>query len=295
MTAPALSKLRIGAWCVDPNAGLISRGGETVRLEARTLRLLLDLARHPGEVVSIDELLDRVWAGVIVTPDSVYQAVTSLRRLLGDDPKRPSYIATVPRLGYRLIATVEPWPDEPAASGRKLTRSRTELIVGFLALGVGLACVGYVGVETVRDRIADARRVVQARQPIAVGVLPFLDLTPAMDELPLADDVTEGLTDKLARNPRLRIPGFRAAFNLRGKHASPTQAAQTLGVAYLVDGSVRLQGDHVRIAARLIRADTGFVIWSQDYFRPLADTFAVQDAIAAEVSRTLAPAKAGVR
>src|SRR5476649_187267 len=107
-----LTKLRIGDWCVDPTAGHVSRGDEVVRVEARTMRLLLDLARHAGEVVSIDDLLDRVWSGVTVTPDSVYQAVASLRRLLGDDPRKPAYIATVPRLGYRMVATVAPWTDE---------------------------------------------------------------------------------------------------------------------------------------------------------------------------------------
>jgi len=110
--------LRIGEWCVDPAAGQIVRQGETARLEARTMRLLLCLAEHAGEVVSIEELLSEVWAGVIVTPDSVYQAVASLRRLLGDDPRRPVYIATVPRLGYRMVATVGPWMgDEAEGSG----------------------------------------------------------------------------------------------------------------------------------------------------------------------------------
>ena len=75
------------------------------------MRLLLCLAERAGEVVSIDDLLNQVWSGVNVAPDSVYQAVTSLRRLLGDDPKQPTYIETVPRLGYRMVATVSPWPD----------------------------------------------------------------------------------------------------------------------------------------------------------------------------------------
>ena len=82
------------------NSGQISRDGETVRLELRTMRLLLCLAEHAGKVVSIDHLLAHVWIGVTVTSDSVYQAVTSLRRILGDDPKQPTYIATVPRCGY---------------------------------------------------------------------------------------------------------------------------------------------------------------------------------------------------
>jgi transcriptional activator of cad operon len=94
--------LRIGAWRVNPSSGEISRDGETARVEARTMRLLLCLAEHAGEVVSIDDLLNQVWSEVTVSPDSVYQAVTSRRRLLGDDPKQPTYIETVPRLAARV-------------------------------------------------------------------------------------------------------------------------------------------------------------------------------------------------
>lgn len=100
--------LRIGDWCVNPGSGQISRADETVRLEERSMRLLLCLAERAGDVVSIDDLLDQVWSGVAVSPDSVYQAVASLRRSLGDDPRQPTYIATAPRLGYRLVAAVDP-------------------------------------------------------------------------------------------------------------------------------------------------------------------------------------------
>ncbi len=109
MEGPTTTTLRIGAWRVDPKSGQISRNGETARVDVRTMRLLLCLAEHSGEVVSIDDLLSQVWSEVSVAPDSVYQAVASLRRLLGDDPKQPTYIETVPRLGYRMVATVSPW------------------------------------------------------------------------------------------------------------------------------------------------------------------------------------------
>ena len=78
------------------------------------MKLLLCLAERAGEVVSIEDLLNQVWAGVNVAPDSVYQAVASLRRLLGDDPKQPTYIATVARQGYQMVATVSPWRITPA-------------------------------------------------------------------------------------------------------------------------------------------------------------------------------------
>ena len=113
----------IGDWDVNPTTGQISRNGETVRLEARTMRLLVYLAAHAGETVSIDEMLKEVWSGVIVTSDSVYQAIASLRRELGDDTKQPTYIATVPRLGYKMVAKVSEAP-----SGTGLRRSAVAVV-----------------------------------------------------------------------------------------------------------------------------------------------------------------------
>src|SRR4029453_1416917 len=101
MAHPPPKTLRIGDWFVNPLAGEIARGEERVRLEARTMRVLLCLAATPGGVFSIDAPLNQVWSGVVVTPDSVYQAVAALRRLLGDDAKQPAYIVPVPGLVSR--------------------------------------------------------------------------------------------------------------------------------------------------------------------------------------------------
>src|ERR1700694_140966 len=109
------SVLRIGAWRVDPPLDEISRDGVTVKLEPRAMRVLLCLADHAGQVVSVDQLLDAVWKDVVVTPDSVYQAVAGLRRALGDTSKEPAYIVNVLRRGYRLVASVAPWNDAATA------------------------------------------------------------------------------------------------------------------------------------------------------------------------------------
>jgi TolB-like protein/DNA-binding winged helix-turn-helix (wHTH) protein/Flp pilus assembly protein TadD len=101
--------LRIGEWRVDPELDELSREGQTIRLEPRTMRLLLYLAAHAGRVVDLQHLLDEVWPNVVVTQGSVYQAVAELRRILGDDREHPSYIENLPRRGYRLIAQVAPW------------------------------------------------------------------------------------------------------------------------------------------------------------------------------------------
>ena len=98
----------IGKWRVDPALDELSREGTTIKLEPRTMRVLVCLAERAGEVVSVNELLETVWKDLVVTQSSVYQAIAVLRRALGDNPRSPTYIASVLRRGYRLIAPIEP-------------------------------------------------------------------------------------------------------------------------------------------------------------------------------------------
>jgi transcriptional activator of cad operon len=309
MERSASTLLRIGAWCVNPASGEISRDGATARLEARTMRLLVCLAEHAGEVVSIDDLLDQVWSGVVVTQDSVYQAVASLRRLLGDDPRKPVYIATVPRLGYRMVAAVSPWVEQPAVSAvsraaedKRPTpaesaapsssprREAGRMWAGVAALSLALvaallAVFALRGRETASGRQAAS---VPASQPSkSIAVLPFLDLTEGMKKEEFADGLTEELIDKLSKIPGLSVPPPTSSFYFKGKQVPIAEIARSLGVAYVLDGSVRKSGDRLRVAARLVRPDSGYVIWSETYDRPWADILAVQDDIAAEVTKSL--------
>jgi DNA-binding winged helix-turn-helix (wHTH) protein len=102
--------LRVGDWRVDPALDEISKEGTSVKLEPRAMRLLVCLAERAGQVVSVEQLLDEVWKDVVVTPNSVYHAVATLRRVLGDNTKEPTYITDVLRRGYRLVAPVQ-WVD----------------------------------------------------------------------------------------------------------------------------------------------------------------------------------------
>jgi TolB-like protein/DNA-binding winged helix-turn-helix (wHTH) protein len=275
MTHPPAKTLRIGDWLVHPSSGELSRGEERQRLEARTMRLLLCLAEHPGEVVSIDTLLSEVWSGVVVTSDSVYQAVAALRRLLGDDAKQPAYIVTVPRLGYRLVAPVESHASTLPAPASARASSRTYIAVATVVL-LAVGSLAYYFVSA-RD----------APGPTTVAVLPFLDLTDTMNEEPFADGMTEELIHKLSKVPGLRVPAPTASFYFKGKQLPLPEIAKSLHVTYVLDGSVRKSGATLRVAARLVRADDGFVVWSENYDRPVDDKLRVQDDIAGEVTSAL--------
>jgi TolB-like protein/DNA-binding winged helix-turn-helix (wHTH) protein len=268
--------LRIGDWRLDTRRGTLSRGSHTERLEARTLRLLVYLANRAGETVSIEELLDNVWTGVVVTPDSVYQAITTLRRLLGDDSKNPQYIATVPRLGYRLACAVGPWVDEPPRA--QSARRPRAAVVGVALLGVALLCV-VVSISWRAGLTPGAK---------SVAVLPFLDLTTQeMKEEYFADGLTEELIQRLSKLPDFEVPSPTASYYFKNKQVPIKEIADQLKVRYLLDGSLRESDDSLRISARLVRAEDGYVVWTQSYERPKADRVMIQDDIAGEVAQAL--------
>ena len=304
MDRPTAIPLRIGTWYVNPTSSQISRDGETVRLEARTMRLLLCLADHAGEVVSIDELLEQVWSGVIVTQDSVYQAIASLRRQLGDDPKEPTYIATVPRLGYRMVAPVSPWVEEPitptspapamtgTASAIVTTGERTigpRRRAGVLAAAAGALCVALIAAFLLSKSGHKFHASATASiPPKSVAVLPFLDLTSQkMDEEYFADGMTEELIDKLSKIPGLHVPAPASSFYFKGKPMAVADIAKSLGVVYVLSGSVRESDSRLRVAVRLVRADNGYVVWAEVYDRPSENKLLVQEQIAIEVTKAL--------
>lgn len=242
------------------------------------MRLLVCLAEHAGNVVSIDELITNVWAGVNVSQDSVYQAITALRRVLGDDPKQPAYIETVPRLGYRLVAIVSTSTED--------VPPRRKVLLPAVAICLTLAVIfGLV----VRNKISakNPTAFASSRPQKSIGVLPFLDLTEGMSQEEFADGMTEELIDKLSKVPGLRVPTATSSFFFRGKQVAVADVANALRVSYILDGSVRKSGPRVRVAARLVRAENGYVIWSETYDRLFDDLLMVQDDIADQVTKAL--------
>jgi TolB-like protein/DNA-binding winged helix-turn-helix (wHTH) protein len=274
--------LQIGDWRIDPQLGQMARGAETVRLEARAMRLLMYLANRAGETVSIEELLDQVWSGVVVTQDSVYQAVTALRRLLGDDAKQPRYIVTVPRLGYRLIAPVRAADDEPPLDVPIPAPLPESPRVWHPRLA--LWCIAAAAMIVAAVLLWRAVAVPDGK---SVAVLPFLDLTSqAMDEEYFADGLTEELIHRLSE-AGFKVPAPSASYYYKTKSLPPAQIAHELHVAYLLEGSLRESGETLRITARLMRAADGYVMWTETYERPKSDRLAIQDDIAQEVTAAL--------
>lgn len=307
MSAKLRVPFQLGEWFVDPSLDTISRGNQTTKLEPRMMRLLTCLADSPGTVVSQEQLLSEVWAGVVVGPASVYQAVSQLRRLLGDVEPEPSYIATVPRKGYRLIAPIRtgdqappeaavpsptpgavplqplaspPFVGLPAPDGRRRPRPHQLPIV--MAVLLAVIAAAWASWQTFWPRAP----VVEGGPSIVV--LPFVDMSKEKLDQPFCDGLTEELSNWLAQIPMLRVVARTSAFTFRGMNEDVRAIGNVLGATHVLEGSMRRSGDHMRVTVQLIDAHNGYHLWSSEYDRPFQDTIRIQEDIARSVADSLA-------
>ena len=115
--------LRVGGWLVQPNLNVIVRGEVEAKLEPKAMEVLVYLAAHAGKVLPKSKIIEEIWSGSFVTEEVLTNSIWELRKALGDDAKNPTYIQTVPRRGYRLIATVTRPPDSGELAVSSLPRN----------------------------------------------------------------------------------------------------------------------------------------------------------------------------
>ena len=161
-------------------------------------------------------------------------------------------------------------------TGRKLDF----VIIGLLLLAVGVMFVGNYTNDDADDLIGE-----EATPSIAV--LPFVDMSPNGDQEYFGDGIAEELINELVRLDGLRVAGRTSSFSFKGTNENLSAIAEALNVATILEGSIRKDGDRVRITAQLINVADGKILWSEPYDRELADIFAIQEEIATSVSGAL--------
>jgi TolB-like protein len=197
------------------------------------------------------------------------------------------------------LGSAQPEP-APANVADTTAKNKPRLRASYLWAAAAALCLALVVAllpyGKFQNKSSSASSVVTPLPQKSVAVLPFLDLTDEMNQEPFADGMTEELIDKLSKIPGLRVPPPTSSFYFKSKLWPRSEGApqttiadisKALGVAYLLDGSVRKSGDRLRVDARLIRGDSGYVVWSESYDRPFNDILRVQDDIAGEVTKAL--------
>lgn len=257
-------RLEVGDWLVEPQLNQLSRGERLVRLEPRSMEVLVHLAAHPQEVLDKQAIIEAVWGEAFVTDEVLTHAVWELRKALGDDARRPRYIQTIPKRGYRLIAPVqrEAVPPEAgreapaAAAPRERSRgARTLLpVAGLLLLVLAAPTAYWLGRE--RSPPAGPHRLV---------VLPLESLGSAGRDL-FAAGLTEELTRRLVAHQGLEVVSPAEVGRYAGRPLA--RLREELGGDYLLRGEIYwlAPGEQpARIALELVQLADGVVVWAAAY------------------------------
>jgi TolB-like protein/cytochrome c-type biogenesis protein CcmH/NrfG len=255
MPDPALT---FGRYRLDPRGGLRS-GARAVHLTPKALALLSYLAERPGEAVGKEELFAAVWPETTVGDAALVTCIQELRKALRDDARKPRYIETLHRRGYRFI-------------GKTTTPARAK-------------SDGKIAALPLPDRPS-------------IAVLPFANMSDDPDQEHFADGMSEDLITGLSRIRWLFVIARNSSFVYKDRAIDVKEISRALGVRYVLEGSVRRAGNRLRITAQLVDAMTGGHHWAERYDRELGDIFTVQDEITRSVVAAIEPrllAAEGVR
>jgi TolB-like protein/DNA-binding winged helix-turn-helix (wHTH) protein/Tfp pilus assembly protein PilF len=282
---------RFGVYQVEARTGELLRGGLKVKLQEKPFQILVSLLERPGEVVTREELRERLWGqDTFVDFDhSLDNAVNRLRDVLNDSARNPRYIDTLPKLGYRFIGAVERFEegaDALATLGRDLpsppeSRRRKRL---WMAAGIALVLLAVAsGMWWWAERSASPSRRVM------LAVLPFQNMSGDPKLEFVCDGLTEELISQLGRwNPEeMGVIARTSSMVYKNSRKSVKEIGQELGVDYVLEGSLRGTGDRSRISAQLIRARDQTHLWAEDFTRPQGDIVGLQEDVAWAISRQI--------
>ena len=308
MSARLGGPVRFGVFELDLNAGELRKAGTRVNLPDQPFQVLKALLDRPGELVTREELRQRLWrAETFVDFDQgLNAAVRRLRDALGDSADVPRFVETLPRRGYRFIApvagpaVVEP-PAAPAAEiedrraetsqapdpPARPTRTRPQGSV-LVAASILVAAVVLYGSGYVLWRLA-ASPPSQTPSRFMLAVLPFENLTGDPDQEYISDGMTEELIAQLGgMDPSgLGVIARQSAMQFKKTTRRAAQIGSDLGVSHLLAGSLRTSGSRIRIAVQLIDTASENQIWAEQYERDALDLLTLQREVAEAITRQI--------
>jgi len=285
--SPSASRpLRIAGWDVDASAGRLKRDGQEVRLEPKAMEVLAYLAERPGEVVSREELEAAVWAPAVVGYDAVTTTMLKLRKAFGDDPKNPRIIETVSKRGYRLIAPVAVG-EGPVTAIATPGESFIARIASWRGAALTLLLLGATATTLWftpwHGRVRD-----DSTRRVSIAVLPFSNVGADPEQAYFADGITDDLITDLTKISGLFVISRDSVFLYKDEPVDAATIAEKLGVRYLLHGTVRRVGDHVRINVQLTDAGTDNQLWAERYDGNMGNIFELQDRIRQQIVSSLA-------
>ncbi len=293
---------------VDPSSRRIRIDGDSVEIEPRVMAVLIALAERAGETVRRQELIDRVWSGAPGADQSLNNAISLLRRALKDSDTGKRLITTVPKQGYQLCASVQfqdgqpkTLPDEPspvqAAPSNDMGRYRFRTVIAALGIVAFLAAAVFVlQIRPSSQQQASTTTAAGATlpvDPLSIAVLPFENFSMDTENAYFADGLAEEILHALSQIETLKVASRTDSFQFRASETPIAEIAQRLGVANVLEGSVRRSDDMLRVTVQLISAENNAHLWSSTYDRRAEDILAIQQDIAVNIANALVEEMSG--
>jgi len=275
--AQAPTRLVVDDLVVDLGEGTLTRDGQAIDVPELSFRLLAALVRHAPARVDKDRLIEEVWDGGVVSDETLAQRVRLLRQALGEDSRSPRYITAVRGRGYRLIPEVRPF--EPAPRRRGL---RGALVAGaLLAAFIAIASAWFWNAAPQTDG--------SSAPAGALAVLPFRDMSESGEHQFFADGMHDELLSRLASIDGIAVISRTSVEPYRDSKLSLPEIAAALGADIVIEGSVRVDENRLRITVQLIDAATDEHRWAESYDRELSvqNIFTIQQEVAEQVARAL--------
>ena len=241
---------------LDVECRELRRSGESVALEPQVLDILIYLIRNRARVVSKDDLIENVWDGRIVSESTVTTRLNAARKAVGDTGATQAVIRTISRKGFRFVAAVRE--------------------VGEVINVVAMA--------------PEPQPTPELPDKPSIAVLPFQNMSGDPEQEYFVDGMVEEIITALSRIRWLFVLARNSSFAYKGQTIGVKQVGRELGVRYVLEGSVRKDGNRVRITAQLIDAVTGAHLWADRFDGALEDVFALQDKVASSVAGVIEPA-----
>jgi adenylate cyclase len=282
---------RVGDLLVDMGRGRVTRQAEVVPLTKLSFELLIALIEVAPNLLTPDLMMQRVWPGVVVSPETVTQRVKVLRDALGDDPRQPRYIEGVRGRGYRLVARVVPTDVAGVVSPESVSPKWPYTRALLILIGVITAVLAVYRLEGARfgKQVVIERKavMVSSAPPASIAVLPFQNLSTAAHGGIVALGMSEAVLHQLANLHQLTVIARTSSFAFQGRNEDVREIGRRLNCHYLLEGSVQSDPVRLRVTAQLVDATTGGHVWSIQLDRNPRDIFAIQDEIAQAVTQAL--------
>jgi TolB-like protein/DNA-binding winged helix-turn-helix (wHTH) protein/Tfp pilus assembly protein PilF len=280
-----------GRFRLDSAERVLLADGHAVPLTPKAFETLMALLEDSGHILEKDELLNRIWPDTFVEEGTLAQNISTLRKALGETEDGSAYIETIPRRGYRFVGTVreidlrpgseQRFPPVPAVIAPP-ARIRPSWITA-LALVAALLLAVFLA----RGWIWPATGPAQSR--VMLAVLPFQNLSGDSQQEYFSNGLTEEMITQLGdlEPSRLGVIARTSAMQYRDTKKSAREVGRELGVDYILEGSVRREGDRVRITAQLIQVKDQTHLWARDYDRNLREILALQSDVAGAIAREI--------